>query len=176
MDWLQIGAICASAFLGTGFLQFWITRGDKHRQESIDTKLDAVRNELKDHLTAVNSKWKTDYCDKNAEGISELSEISKDLKDNVVLLTTTVGELKKYNETIGKGIEGLSKDKLLFLCSKYQKRGAVTLSERAVLEDIYKPYHELGGNGLGTQAFEYVLGLKVVSDEEAAMMDAENSK
>lgn len=72
MDWVQLGFTFAGIVVGSGIIQFLITRKDKKDEDAKKDHEEELKKEMKDHLTAVNDKWKVDYCDKNAKAISEL--------------------------------------------------------------------------------------------------------
>ena len=75
---------------------------------------------------------------------------------------------------MGDELMGLAHDKLVFLTDKFQKRGAITLKEKATLNSIYEPYSKgLHGNGDGKTGYEYAMQLPVVTDKEAEIMDKE---
>lgn len=71
---------------------------------------------------------------------------------------------------------GLGHDKILYLTSKYVKRGAITLKEKTNLKCLVGPYFDLGGNGDCEIGYDACLKLPVVSDDEADLMDVNHKR
>ena len=137
--------------LGSGLIQFFITRKDNKREE-----LKQIQKELKQEIEGKEKE------------IEKLNEI-------IIQLTENDTQQSKYIKYVGDEIMGLAHDKLVHLTDKYQNRGAITLKEIATLKAIYKPYHEgLGGNGDGQAGYEYCIKLPVISEEQAKKIDMEN--
>lgn len=167
--------LCSGATIAAvlKFIEFLIshkTHKEEHK-EDIDNKLDDVRTELKDHLTDVNRQWKLDYCDKNAQGIEELTQVSKELKDNVIVLTNTTADMKEYDKTLGTAVNGIIHDRIIHNVNEYINRKAITIEEISTLKSMYYPYKKLGGNGDVETAFEQAIKLPVVTKEEAIELD-----
>ena len=55
--------------------------------------------------------------------------------------------------------------KIIEIGNEYLKQGTITSSEKAILEDIYKPYKALGGNSVAKAVMEEVEKLPVVAEE-----------
>lgn len=55
--------------------------------------------------------------------------------------------------------------KIIVIGNEYLRQGAVTSSEKAVLEDIYNPYKALGGNSIAKAVMDEVEKLPVVAEE-----------
>ena len=62
--------------------------------------------------------------------------------------------VKKHEEKHGartasdRMLLGLGHDRIIYLCTKYMDRGYITADEYEDLNKyLYKPYHDLGGNG-----------------------------
>lgn len=55
--------------------------------------------------------------------------------------------------------------KIITIGNAYIKQGVITASEKAVLEDIYRPYKALGGNSIAKSVMEEVERLPVVAEE-----------
>ena len=167
--------LCSGATIAAvlKFIEFLIshkTHKEEHK-EDIDNKLDDVRTEFKDHLTNVNAQWKLDYCDRNAQGIQDLTRVSAELKDNVVLLTSTIAAMKQYDETLGSAVNGIIHDRIIHNVNEYINRKAITIEEISTLKSMYYPYKKLGGNGDVETAFEQAIKLPVVTKEEAIELD-----
>lgn len=72
MDWMQTIITLVTVLVGSGIIQFFVTRRDKKREDEKINHEEELKKEMKDHLTNVNDKWKVDYCDKNAKAINDL--------------------------------------------------------------------------------------------------------
>ena len=70
---------------------------------------------------------------------------------------------------------GLGHAEIFRLCEKYIRRGAITRDELEDLEKyLWKPYHELGGNGTAETMVNTCKGLDLISTAEAERRDKEN--
>lgn len=78
---------------------------------------------------------------------------------------------EKLNVTTNEGILASLHDRLFFLCDKAVERGCLSSNEMATIEQIYKSYHKIGGNGEGTIKYEAVKKLKIVSEQESHLRD-----
>lgn len=195
--WVSIIIAVIGALLGTGFLQFLITRADKKKERAEDKEENNLENKLKQHLTNVNNQWKIDYCDVNARAIADLSKEVKqgleereakgaeryeehkaaieELREAMISLTKNTDEVAKLGKYMGQSLMALTHDKIVFLGKQYQKRGAITLAEKNNLKLLYTPYHDgLGGNSDGEGYYTYCMNLPVITDEEAIEMDKNN--
>ena len=138
----------------------------KDHKEGVDKKVEDLRDELKKHLIDTNVQWKEMYCDKNASAIEELSKVSRDLKDNVVLLTGTMAEMREYNHIVGAAVNGVIHDRIIHNVNEYIDRNAITLEELSTLKSMYEPYKKLGGNGDVEVAYTQAQELPVITKEE----------
>lgn len=162
IDWAQLIVTFLGILLGSGLIQFFITRKDNK-----DKEITQIQKELNQEINRKEKKYEQHY--------SEQKEEIEDLKDVIEKLSRSDFEQSKYMKYVGDEIMGLAHDKLVRLTDKYQDRGAITLKELATLKAIYQPYHEgLGGNGDGQAGYEYCIKLPVVSEEQAKKLDAEN--
>lgn len=73
-------------------------------------------------------------------------------------------------------ILGLGHDKILHLSDRMVKRGAITLKEKRNLEYLYVPYKEMGGNGDCKIGYDACQKLRIVSEDEAEVLDWELRK
>ena len=82
MDWIQYVFTFLGVLIGSGIIQFLISRKDKQKEDAKKDHDEIIKKEMKDHLTSVNDKWKSDYCDKNAKAIEDLiKEVRTGLQD-----------------------------------------------------------------------------------------------
>lgn len=164
MDWFQSLLTFAGVIIGSGLIQFLITRKDNRKEE-----LKRIQKELKQGLDEREATGKARYLE-HKEAIDKLNEA-------IFQLTKNDTEQSKYIRYIGDELMGLAHDKLVYLTSHYQKRGAITLKEIATLKAIYEPYHNgLHGNGDGQAGYEFAMTLPVVTDAQAEKMDIEIKK
>ena len=192
--WITLIVALIGAFLGSGFLQFLITRADKKKERAEDKEENNLEGRMKQHLTNVNNQWKLDYCDVNAKAIANLSkevkegleereakgaerylehkEAIEELRKAMITLAKNTEETKKIGGYLGQALMGLTHDKLVYLGKQYQKRGGITLAEKNNLKLLYTPYHDgLGGNSDGEGYYTYCMNLPVITDEEAVELD-----
>lgn len=211
MDWLQTGVTLLTVLIGSGLIQWWFARKDKQKEDAKVDHDEVIKKEMRDHLADVNSRWKTDYCDKNAKAIADLAQEVRDglaereakglqryeehhltiekmsvqhqkdfialkeaiqkLTDNDTRITESLQKIAEKQDDVANGIMGLSHDKLVYMTDKITERGAITLKEQATLTSIYEPYVKLHGNGDAKAGYKHVMGLRVISDDEAKKMD-----
>lgn len=69
-------------------------------------------------------------------------------------------ETKNNNKSVeSRAILALLHDKLYYLCSKHIDAGYITVDELDNLTYLYKPYREMGGNGICEQLYNECLKL-----------------
>lgn len=155
---IVVTVIGSGAFFS--FLQFLITRKDKKKEDEKNDKFNKLQQEFTDGLRE-REQTSIDRYNEHKEAIGKLEKAINQLTENDTKIT-------QYMNSIGNGVMGLAHDRLIALTDHYQKRGCITLKEKANLDAIYKPYHDgLGGNGDGKMGYEYCMQLPVVSEEEA---------
>jgi len=71
-------------------------------------------------------------------------------------LTTAINRLWKKQKAQEAGLKALLHDRIYQEYTLCQSKGYATVEDIQNLEYLYKPYHELGGNGTGTELFERV--------------------
>lgn len=188
-----------SVILGSGLVQFLLTRKDKKQEDAKKDNADTIKKDMKDHLTEVNNKWKADYCDKNSKLIEELTrdvklgleqreqnglerykehkEKIEELREAIIALTKDAEDRRSLESYMASSLLAITHDKLIYLGKTYQKRGAITLAEKNNMKMLYTPYHDgLGGNSDGEGYYTYCMHLPVVTDEEAAEMDKKSKE
>lgn len=155
---IVVTVIGSGAFFS--FLQFLITRKDKKKEDEKNDKFNKLQQEFTEGLKE-REQTSINRYNEHKEAIDKLEKAINQLTENDTKIT-------KYMNSIGNGVMGLAHDRLIALTDHYQKRGCITLKEKANLDAIYKPYHDgLGGNGDGKMGYEYCMQLPVVSEEEA---------
>lgn len=183
MDWPSLIKDIILVILGGGGFKFveyliehrtQVRNRKEDREDTTDKKLSDLKQFAIDHLDESNALWKEKYCNRNANAISELTYVSKELKDNVILLTNTMAEMKEYNQNVGGAVTGIIHDRIIHNVDDYFDRGGITIKEISTLKSMYYPYKKLGGNGDVETAFERATNgtiLPVITDEEAIRRD-----
>ncbi len=82
----------------------------------------------------------------------------------VGLLTWLVKRQYSRQVAIEKGIQALLRDRIVFSHYKYIERGYISLHGLEAIENMYKEYHNLGGNGAVTRLMKDIRNLEVVED------------
>ena len=101
----------------------------------------------------------------------ELKERLENHEETIEKLNQILLENKKESDGIKQILIGIGHDKLVYMTDKIERRGAITLKEKATLNAIFKPYSSLGGNGDGEAGYKYCVTLPVVTDEGAREKD-----
>lgn len=154
---LIIAALASNGLFA--FIQFLLTRKD-NKNDKYEQLNDKIEKGLEEREAAGAARYK-----EHQESIEMLSQA-------IVQLTENDTEMKEYLHYIGDELTGLAHDTLVRLTDKYQRRGGITLKEKATLEAIYIPYHDgLHGNGDGKTGYTYAMELPVMSEEEARKKD-----
>lgn len=166
-----------------GFVQFLIQRSDnkkaqlkkdeheelrKEFNKGLQEREDVGRKRYEEHKIAIEQMTK-----EHKKDFEILLKAIKNVEDSNEKLCEKVDTVADYQKNIGDGVMGLSHDKLIFSTGKIAERKAITLKEKATLTSIYDPYRRLGGNGDCKTAYEHVMSLNVISDEEAKRIDKE---
>lgn len=77
-------------------------------------------------------------------------------------------ERKNY-ECLNDGVKALLQDRLFQTCNHYIfTQGFMEMKDLNNIENLYKNYKNLGGNGVGTELYERCKQLDLVNAEEAA--------
>lgn len=82
----------------------------------------------------------------------------------VGFLTWLVKRQYVRQSAIEKGIQALLRDRIVFSYYKYNERGNISLHGLEAMENMYKEYHNLGGNGAVTKLMQDVRRLDIVED------------
>lgn len=187
MEIIQIVLTVIGSVIGSGavfgFVQFLIQRSDnkkaqlkkneheelrKEFNKGLQEREDVGRKRYEEHKIAIEQMTK-----EHKKDFEILLKAIKNVEDSNEKLCEKVDTVADYQKNIGDGVMGLSHDKLIFSTGKIAERKAITLKEKATLTSIYDPYRRLGGNGDCKTAYEHVMSLNVISDEEAKRIDKE---
>ena len=82
----------------------------------------------------------------------------------VGFLTWLVKRQYVRQSAIEKGIQALLRDRIVFSYYKYNERRNISLHGLEAMENMYKEYHNLGGNGAITKLMQDVRRLDIVED------------
>lgn len=150
------------------FIEFLIQlkTNQKNRKEDKQDNTDKKLEDLKQDII-------TNYCEKNTEAITHLTNISKEMKNNIVLLTKAYVQNKEYDKHVGAAINGIIHDRIMHNVEGFIERGGITVDEISTLKSMYYPYKKLGGNGDVETAYEKIASgsIPVITKEEALKRD-----
>lgn len=77
----------------------------------------------------------------------------------------TLSAKYKEQELVKAGLLAILHDRLFQEVSKYIKQGEITVSQLENFDELYRAYHDLGGNGTGTEMYKRVHKLKIIVEE-----------
>ena len=80
------------------------------------------------------------------------------------------------NSAQSRMLLGLGHDKLIYLTDKYVRRGGITLKEKRNLKFLAEPYFDLGGNGDCKIGYDACEKLRVISEDEAEVLDTQRKR
>lgn len=83
------------------------------------------------------------------------------------LINTVLSSRKKKRSVENEALLALLHDKIYFLCTNQIKKGYITVDELENINYLWRPYHQLGGNGTGERLYKQCcdLPIKEVKDE-----------
>lgn len=160
----------SSTFIG--FIQFLINRKDtkEEKQDNLYKDLeDKIEGGLKERSEEGRERFEI-----HEKKYHEIMDSVNEIKSILIKLTNSQEEQSSIIKANSEVTIGLAQDRIDFLAKKYQARGGITNEEYAMLESIYKPYHDsvLKGNGRGKAGFEYCRDkLPRITTEEAKRLD-----
>ena len=70
----------------------------------------------------------------------------------------------KEQEKMKEGILAILHDRLYQACRFYIQRGHIDIESMKNIEYLYESYHDLGGNGTGTELYNRVKALPIKED------------
>lgn len=85
----------------------------------------------------------------------------------ITVLTFCFNNLKKKykeQEAIKAGLVAILHDRLFQSCTYFIEQGEIPLSALRNIEHMYKAYHNLGGNGTGTEIYKRAKALQLKND------------
>lgn len=78
---------------------------------------------------------------------------------------STVKHGRGEDKALKEGVLALLQSDIFELHHRCVKRGSATTREKQQMDHLYKSYHELGGNGTGTQLYHEFMELPTVEEE-----------
>lgn len=115
------------------------------------------------------SRWSNESYKEKRKG-GQYEKVIKYISDNWQLITFLVGCMAYlFGQVMAmrKGIRALLRADLIRLYNKYHDDlGYCPIYVKQSLEDEYKQYHALRGNGVGTQMYEALMALPTESKGE----------
>lgn len=84
---------------------------------------------------------------------------------NLQKVKDDIEKIKSSIQDNNEGTKVLLADKLKFLCSKALNEGEIDYDSLRIIENLYKSYHQLGGNGFMTDIYEKVKELPITFKE-----------
>jgi hypothetical protein len=126
---------------------------------------------IKRHLA--DKKTLHEFEETRTNTTKALNEINRRMskRDNIVMnkLSECTNQLNKENKNINARMDILTlsqvtilHDRIYSLCSTYIKRGNISPSELDNVKHLVDVYHNLGGNGTGTELYNRVRSLPLI--------------
>jgi len=78
------------------------------------------------------------------------------------LVVASVKKKSKEQDAVKEGVVAILHDRLFQSGMYFINKGEIGLSELRNIERMYEAYHNLGGNGTGTEVYERVRELRIV--------------
>lgn len=87
----------------------------------------------------------------------------------IVVTGLTFGYKKLYKrikeqESLKDGVLAILHDRIFQAARNYISRGHISIEEMRNVQYLYDSYHELGGNGTGTELYERIKHLEIEED------------
>lgn len=82
-------------------------------------------------------------------------------------LSTKIKKEQEINAAIVVGMQALLRTKLTEMCERYTDLGYCPTHVKENVDDVYKAYHAIGGNGAGTAAYQHVMDLPEILPQTA---------
>ena len=122
---------------------------------------------LVSYIKDLHAKHEEEQADKDRT-IQELIDCNKTISKRVDYYEKQFDELRKNMEKISNQINlitysgmAILRDRIIQSCRVFIERGSVSLVARDNISEMYKWYHELGGNGTGKYYYDELMKLPV---------------
>lgn len=150
--------------------------GDKQIEDAVEK----ARAEFKEGLEMRENTGKerfeinSEQIQQNTNMIQEVLEIQKQtnekfdkLAESMTILNEATTTNSNLTRACAEGVRSTNYDKILVVAKKALKRGAITISEKTNLKQLYNSYIELQGSDQKIKTYyEDCLQLKSIPDEE----------
>jgi hypothetical protein len=154
--------------------------GDKAIQEAIQQTRNEVHQEIEDGLTMRGEEGRkrfeinSEQIQQNTAMIKEVLTIQKEtnekfdkLAESMTILNEAVAANAGMTKACAEGNRSMTYDRILLVANKALKRGAITISEKTNLKQLYASWQELQGEDPKiTTLCEDCFKLKSIPDEE----------
>ena len=92
----------------------------------------------------------------------------------IAFITYLHKKLKKYNKTIQytkDGVKALLKNKIIEKYNYYKNLDLISIFDKQIINELYREYHNLGGNGIIDELMEYINALPIDSNIKKTIQD-----
>lgn len=181
MDWIQGLLTFAGVVIGSGIIQFLITRKDKKIEDAKNDKFKELETKFQKGLDEREATGKRRFDEhkiaiekmnlENQKDFQELNKAIQQLVENDTRFANSIEKMAEKQDMIASANIGMVHNTIIRFTDPVLERGAVTYEELATLDSLYVPYKNLGGNGECKRRYEDVNKLTKISREEAVKRD-----
>ena len=118
-----------------------------------------IKEQTKKHNEETQRKEEVLKC--LIETNKEILTWRKNTEENIKTLKETVNNIDKHLSLIKNGGMAILRDRSIQSCRVFIEKGQIGLIPRENIREMYKWYHELGGNGIGEMYYKQAMELKV---------------
>lgn len=80
---------------------------------------------------------------------------------------------QKKNDAIAEGVQSLLRESIVTNYNRYSDKGFCPIYAKESLKNVYKAYHDLGGNDVATDLYEKMLKMPTEPKEKEAHNETE---
>ena len=150
-DWQTIISGTLVAIIGC-LIRYYSKKIEKYKKEA----------EAKEAERRENENRRRKQIDDIIEHYGEILEWQKRMDEKFDKIKT---DMEKYTSRINKVIDGglaLLRDRILQSCRNFIEKGSTSYVARENITEMYKAYHNYGGNGVVTRYYEEFMKLPVL--------------
>lgn len=150
-DWQTIISGTLVAIIGC-LVRYYSKKIEKYKKEA----------EAKEAERRENENRRRKQIDDIIEHYGEILEWQKRMDEKFEKIKT---DMEKYTSRINKVIDGglaLLRDRILQSCRNFIEKGSTSYVARENITEMYKAYHNYGGNGVVTRYYEEFMKLPVL--------------
>ena len=150
-DWQTIISGTLVAIIGC-LVRYYSNKIEKYKKEA----------EAKEAERRENQNRRRKQIDDIIEHYGEILEWQKRMDEKFEKIKT---DMEKYTSRINKVIDGglaLLRDRILQSCRNFIEKGSTSYVARENITEMYKAYHNYGGNGVVTRYYEEFMKLPVL--------------